>query len=549
MRGASTVSRRSITETGAARLALLIVTLVVVASAPAKQRPQPCPGGRFIVQAHTADDAPLGAVLVLDSETGSPGPSCRTAKLGLVATRDGTQVHAKWVDCDGTPRRLRLHGRFDEGCTTFDGVLTGRKVKRRFTAIRSQCGDGIIDAGNGEVCDGASGCGFDEHCAPNCGCVGNAGTGDRSWGQNGLAYIGNGGFAFFDYALDEEGGVVGVGATNEPFEAPSDAQLSRLLPGGQIDQNFGAGGSYVGGNVGARSFFRRVAVTNEGTIIVARGVLSPTLAAGATIERFTLTGARDPSQPGIIVAASCSYVLPGGLASLPDGRLLWSGNPLCLPDLPNSLIMFTPAGERDKTFGIDGSIVFPEDPPLFVPTPDGLIIVTYEVGPEHRFTRLLPNGAVDGTFGDAGEFTGPEARALAVDGLGRVLLSFEEFSGSDVSEIHVLRLSADGKPDEAFGMHGDAAAPSHQIERVLTIASDPLGRIIVGGFRAVALGEHQERPLVRRFLSDGTLDRQFGTDGEVLLPPVDDSVQAVMVQPDGKLLIGTRHGVVARLWP
>src|SRR5207253_2892964 len=52
-----------------------------------------------------------------------------------------------------------------------DGTLKAPKTPPvEFHAATSACGDGVVDAGNGEACDGAAGCAAQESCTPGCTC-------------------------------------------------------------------------------------------------------------------------------------------------------------------------------------------------------------------------------------------------------------------------------------------------------------------------------------------------------------------------------------------
>jgi cysteine-rich repeat protein len=50
-------------------------------------------------------------------------------------------------------------------------VLKGGAQRQRFTATRSECGDGRLDPANGETCDGAEGCAPGSHCDADCVCI------------------------------------------------------------------------------------------------------------------------------------------------------------------------------------------------------------------------------------------------------------------------------------------------------------------------------------------------------------------------------------------
>jgi hypothetical protein len=140
----------------------------------AKSKPTPCPGGRYIV---------AGSELVTGDSTGSIEPvvigtqiaignACSPVHANLKATRHGTSVKAVWPSCTGLVGKVKLRGTLDTTCTTLDGTLIAKKpkLKKTFVARVTRCGDGVVDAGNGEECDGGV-CGGGSACTADCTCV------------------------------------------------------------------------------------------------------------------------------------------------------------------------------------------------------------------------------------------------------------------------------------------------------------------------------------------------------------------------------------------
>ena len=74
----------------------------------------------------------------------------------------------------------------------------------------------------------------------------------------------------------------------------------------------------------------------------------------------------------------------------------------------------------------------------------------------------------------------------------------------------------------------------------VAIQSD--GKIVVVG--GVPGSNSFTVPAVLRFLSNGSLDRTFGTNGAFVLPNSFGSYSEVAIQTDGKILLGTNGGGV-----
>jgi uncharacterized delta-60 repeat protein len=117
----------------------------------------------------------------------------------------------------------------------------------------------------------------------------------------------------------------------------------------------------------------------------------------------------------------------------------------------------------------------------------------------------------------------------------------------------VARLNADGNLDTQFGTNGWALAafpvfqgqPSVAQANAMAIASD--GKIVVAGSTGTEGLEGQPTAIAAaRFNPDGTLDTSFGTGGEVINALGQDPSQvtdgdaayAVLIQPDGKIVLG-----------
>ena len=103
--------------------------------------------------------------------------------------------------------------------------------------------------------------------------------------------------------------------------------------------------------------------------------------------------------------------------------------------------------------------------------------------------------------------------------------------GGDFTQVNGLfrdrlaRLNADGTIDSSFAL-GQGVNDS-----VRAIAIQPDGRAILTGFFTSVNGENRNR--IARLNYDGSLDGTFNPGGGA-----DNPVQAVVLQPDGKVLIG-----------
>jgi uncharacterized delta-60 repeat protein len=134
-------------------------------------------------------------------------------------------------------------------------------------------------------------------------------------------------------------------------------------------------------------------------------------------------------------------------------------------------------------------------------------------------------GGVDLTFNPIVQptFTSPltpvEAIAVQPDGMLLVGGSFSNVSGVTCSNL--VRLNPDGTVDPSFNL----ALTNFYVD---TLAVLPDGNILAGGTSYAGIG--QGKGMVR-LQADGSLDTSF-------LASVDQAVNAAVLQPDGRVLIG-----------
>ena len=262
------------------------------------------------------------------------------------------------------------------------------------------------------------------------------------------------------------------------------ANVTRWLPSGALDSSFGTGGQVRPPE--SRFQTRHIVVEDDGRILVPWGILAD----DGTIERtFVLPGIASPldvvRQPDGTIVVVGGFEPRAGESVLPFvTRLLADGTP-------------------DPAFGTGGVVVTDFDP-----------------------------GADDDLW------------AVALQSDGKIVAA-----GDTLREdgIILARYLSDGTLDASFGFGGVAPkiGGTHTPRDVLV---QPDGTILVGGSFATAPPPALADGVVARFLSDGTLDPTFGSDGLARLSPRDESVSARVVrQTDGKIVVVA--DVVARLEP
>ena len=214
------------------------------------------------------------------------------------------------------------------------------------------------------------------------------------------------------------------------------------------------------------------------------------------------------------------------------------------------------AGDLDPSFGVDGTTLvgFPEGFDTYIVDmavqPDGKIVV---VGDLHEsepvalppflapslkssgeglvIVRLSADGEADPSFGEGGVVTFEEiGRALdvVIDDQDRIVASGTILAADWSRTISMVRLLSDGSLDPSFGSGGRVTTPSTQYF-VNALVIQPDGKI-------VSAEESRNRAVLRRYEADGSVDTTFGLGGRVSVPHVPEGFTDVELQPDGRLV-------------
>jgi uncharacterized delta-60 repeat protein len=157
--------------------------------------------------------------------------------------------------------------------------------------------------------------------------------------------------------------------------------------------------------------------------------------------------------------------------------------------------------------------------------------VACAVGLASLSTALAAPGQLDSGFGAGGKVRTDIGRAdwasaVAIAPNGAVVLA-----GSSDADVAVARYDAAGRLDPSFGGRGTVVTDLGEDDsaRALVVQSD--GKILVGGQRGSDLA-------LARYSVDGTLDPGFGRDGLVVTDLGDEErALALLLRPDGRLIV------------
>ncbi|MBI5766901.1 MAG: IPT/TIG domain-containing protein [Verrucomicrobia bacterium] len=306
--------------------------------------------------------------------------------------------------------------------------------------------------------------------------------------------------------------------------------LARLNADGTLDATFDAGLTHNNGPQ-----VNRVLVQPDGKILIAGRFTSVAGQSWAHFARLNANGTLDPTFAALSGSGGMSdFVLQ------PDGRIVVCGGFSTLNGQPrNSLARLWPDGSVDASFVTGVADPINEGISVLVGQPDGGVLVgggfsTLGGLSRGRIARLQPDGAVE--------------RALIADTDGTIEVAVRQPDGKTliggafgtvggVVRTNLARLNADNTVDTTFAN----VAP---LGVVRAIVVQPDGRIVIGGGFSTLTGLSVNRIGVARLTAAGAIDAGFAADLNF-----GASVNALLLQPDGKLVVGgafTAAGTSAR---
>jgi uncharacterized delta-60 repeat protein len=279
----------------------------------------------------------------------------------------------------------------------------------------------------------------------------------------------------------------------------------------------------------------------------------PAIAADGGLDPAFGTGGRQIVQ---IVADERDFART--IAVQPDNKIVVGGE---LGDFGASynasvLMRLNPNGSLDQSFGTGGRVVNYGQLhlPQLVLQPDGKIVTaaaTSVLGTTFDFAvaRYNADGTLDQTFGSGGYAINGSGNANGVvlqsDGK-IVLIGFLPIfrNGSD---FLLARFNPDGTPDQTFGSGGRVQTSfttgRESGDQAISGAMQADGKLVVSGFITGVPAA------IVRYNPDGAVDLSFGLDGAVLSPTFGGVARRVVIQPDGRIIIGGGAFILGRFLP
>ena len=167
--------------------------------------------------------------------------------------------------------------------------------------------------------------------------------------------------------------------------------------------------------------------------------------------------------------------------------------------------------------------------------PDSKILIAGGLGSYNgtsagRIAKLNPDGSIDPSFNEGNTGASFYINAMAILPDGKILIVGDFTSYNNVATGYIARLNADGTLDNTFNSGGAGADQSIKSIALQTVGGKT--QILIGGSFTKYNGTSVKN--LARLTVDGALDPSFNSGGV----GADNTVQAISVQSDGKIVIG-----------
>jgi uncharacterized delta-60 repeat protein len=239
----------------------------------------------------------------------------------------------------------------------------------------------------------------------------------------------------------------------------------------------------------------------------------------------------------------------------PDGKLVLAGYTDSGGNQDVALVRYNPDGSLDTTFNGSGKVITPigggpDYAVALVLQPDGRLVAAggSSNGSDVDFAlvRYNPNGSLDTTFNSTGKVTTPIgggediANAAVVQPDGKLVVAGHSANGPDY-DFALARYNPNGSLDTTFNGTGKVITPfGGGLDKAQALVVQPDGKLLAAGYSHN--GSNYDVALAR-YNANGSLDTTFNGTGKVTTPiGGDDYAFSLVLQPDGKAVAGITSG-------
>ncbi len=342
------------------------------------------------------------------------------------------------------------------------------------------------------------------------------------------------------FAVQPDGKII-IGGLFTSYNGTPRNRIARLNADGSLDTSFNPGTGATFGSF--QSSIQTLALQSDGRVLIGGEFNSYNGIARNSIARINGDGSLDTSfDPGTGTTRVESIVLQ------PDGKILIGGGMGSYNGIARkSIARVNSDGSLDTSFNPGtGAVAEPfatSSPVLDIALqPDGKVLIggrflSYNGILRNRIARINADGSLDASF-NPGAGANSDVKSLALQADGRMLVAGSFNFYDDRARNCLVRVDVGGGMDASFNPRTGADAG------ILSFAVQNDGKLMIGGFFTIYNDTPRSR--IARLNGDGALDAGFnpGTGAN-------NTVSALASQPDGKVLIGgnfTNYNGINRLF-
>ena len=359
-------------------------------------------------------------------------------------------------------------------------------------------------------------------------------------------------------ALQSDGKIVAVGVRSDPADGTTvarDIAMARYEDDGDVDPTYIEGGKFHV-DLGGYDEAVDVKLAADDMVVVSGHRCEPGGGnCDIVVARIGTGGEIDPAFNGgnekYIDYAGEDNGSMGGLAVMPDGRIVIAGRVLHGGTYDFAVYRLTPGGAMDTTFSGDGKVRLNfgagrYDVPSDLVLMGSKIVVagnTCDAGHvncDFAVARLTSSGVLDTTFSGDGKLTtdfGAEETAYAVarDPNGKIVVAGGSQSSSYNAKMAVARYNLNGSLDATFSRDGKRTVRVGLLSIAMDVLVQGVGKIVLAG---PGFNGTDFDMAVVRLRPAGGYDPSFGTDGIKVIDFGHTEVAfALERQSDGKYLV------------
>jgi uncharacterized delta-60 repeat protein len=346
---------------------------------------------------------------------------------------------------------------------------------------------------------------------------------DKSFYGTGMLNFNKSG-SISDLAIGSDGNISVTGVASDDY------LFARLLPNGSADYSLANASFIIGQKTDNKTVYQNLAVQPDGKILAA-GISSTS----SFRNEFFLSRFNPDGSPDLSFGSPVSELFFGGdsvqtLKIYPDGRILVAAASYNLYHY-FYFTRFLPNGQLDETFGGIRSFTTNSGDPIktryaqLIILPDEHILV---IGSENSddggrifIKRLLPNGSLDELFETKYIVSGKQTNIIGAVVLnnGKILIggqaNQEKGNGIQESDFFITRLNPDGSFDKSFGTGAIQYIDFGRNDFPSIIKRTHLGQVFIAG--EVETNDPVNHDFGLTLLNaDGTLNTSFGNNGKML---------------------------------